>query len=679
MTALLEHLFVVDWNNDGDYVDTGEDVTARVRGNRGFSATRGRDQIRELAPPMAGFSSKRLDNTSRDYSPENASSPLAGNLVPGRSMRALATRHNDTFDRADDAAALGTPDVGNAYTVASGTWGISANKAYNVTDTDGNTVYTDVGTPDAVMQATIRGTLNHATIYRVPLLMFRRGDANNHLRVELRNGAVDLKKMDGGVVSTLATAAQTTADDTDYTVRVLLEGNVIHVAVDGTLRITHTLSGGDTKYAGSTYTGFGMRLLKSGAPAVAARWDNLRVYTAIATTRLDGLPQVPDRGKRYVEVTGLGTLSRLRGQRASTALYQNITTDVALGHVLNAIGMTDTALRSFETGKTTLLWWWLDDDDAFDALAELLATEGPGAAIFEDGRGRIVFQNRHHRVTNSRSTSSQGTFSDTGSEPLFITPFHYDPGLHNIINECVVDVTTRSAKATSVVWTLGQTVALAPNESRKYIARNDAPFTAAITPASGTDYTVSAGSLSSVSLDRTSGQSVTVTLTAGASGATVTGLQLRAQLVSTDYTTRIANTIDTSTSKGKYGTRTFTFDTRQEIAVNEAQDFANAIVRAYQEPRATITFAISATTKERADQAMQREISDRVTVVEAQTGLNDAAYIDQVRHIARQAGGLHHAVFGCEKVVDESTYAVWGTTVWSNAAGTTPGAGVWAY
>lgn len=76
----------VDWSNDGDFSDTGEDVSARTA-----SATvrweRGRDQIRALAPPMAGSLSCTLDNTSGDYSPENASSPLYGNVEPGRDLR----------------------------------------------------------------------------------------------------------------------------------------------------------------------------------------------------------------------------------------------------------------------------------------------------------------------------------------------------------------------------------------------------------------------------------------------------------------------------------------------------------------------------------------------------------------------------------------------------------------
>jgi len=44
----------IDWNDDADYSDTGEDVSTRVLANPGIAIDRGRDQVRSLAPPMAG-------------------------------------------------------------------------------------------------------------------------------------------------------------------------------------------------------------------------------------------------------------------------------------------------------------------------------------------------------------------------------------------------------------------------------------------------------------------------------------------------------------------------------------------------------------------------------------------------------------------------------------------------
>lgn len=388
------------------------------------------------------------------------------------------------------------------------------------------------------------------------------------------------------------------------------------------------------------------------------------------TGYLDDIPQFPELSKRSVGLPSLGGFSKLAGQNVSTQVYQNITTDVALGHLLDAAGWSATA-RTLDTGKTTLAWWWLDNEDAFQAARALLNTEGPGAALYEDGSGNIVFESRHYRLTTARSTTAQATFADTGAEPKFLaTPFSYNPALKDILNVAQITVKTRTAKSASVVWSLGQTVTLSPSEVRQYVATSSDPFTGAITPVNATDYTVSAGGLSSVTLSRTSGASTIVTLTAGSSGATVTGLQLRAQLVSTDNSVLVSNTVDTSASIAKYGRQVFALDTRAEIAANVAQDLVNAIVGLYQNPRPTVTFQVSNGHADRLTQILSRQISDRITITESQTVLSADFFIERIEHQVMQAGLHHITTFGCEKA-SNAGYAVWGTSLW--------GTGKWGF
>ena len=502
----------IDWDNSATFLDAaGEDVSSRVRAAPGISCTRGRDQIRALAPPAAGSLMATLDNQSQDYSPENGASPLDGNLLPGRRVR---------------------------YVSATGT----------------RYLYEEAG-----------------------------------LTYEQSGVAYD-------------------SDATSYTL-----------------------------------------------------WTGL----------LDDLPQHPEALSKSVDSPALGTLSRLAGKTISTALYSSITTDVALGHLLDAAGWP-AADRVLDTGKTTLGYWWLDNEDALQAALTLFSTEGPGAALYEDGQGRIVFESRHYRLLTARSITAQVTLRDTGAEPLFSAPFVYNPNLKNVINACTVTVKTRTAKTLAVIWSLGSTVTLGPNESRTYTARasGDDPFTAAVTPVDATDYTVSAGSLSTVSLDRTSGASVTVTLTAGSSGATVTGLQLRAQAVTVDSSTDLSQSVDVTTSQDRYGVRTYALPVRAELPINTAQDFCNAVVSRYQAPRATVQLTLNNGNDTRLTQALSREISDRLTVVEAQSVISDDFFIEQIAHQAR-AGGRHHlTTFSCEKApaVD---YAIWGTAIW--------GTSVWAF
>ena len=68
--------FYVDWLNDGDFVDTNDEVTTIAGGNvlaaDGMTIAYGRDQARAFSPVRAGEAAFKLNNASRMYSPENA-------------------------------------------------------------------------------------------------------------------------------------------------------------------------------------------------------------------------------------------------------------------------------------------------------------------------------------------------------------------------------------------------------------------------------------------------------------------------------------------------------------------------------------------------------------------------------------------------------------------------------
>ena len=80
-----EYVLAVDWNGDDDFSDTGEDVTARTLQ---CEWKRGSDYASQLVgKAVAGTLTATLNNESADYSTFNTSSPLTGNLVPGRKVK----------------------------------------------------------------------------------------------------------------------------------------------------------------------------------------------------------------------------------------------------------------------------------------------------------------------------------------------------------------------------------------------------------------------------------------------------------------------------------------------------------------------------------------------------------------------------------------------------------------
>jgi len=89
------YVLAVDWSGDGDFGDTGEDVTARTLQ---CEWKRGNDYASQLVgKAIAGTLTAILNNESGDYSTFNTSSPLAGNLVPGRKVKLTGNDGTTTF------------------------------------------------------------------------------------------------------------------------------------------------------------------------------------------------------------------------------------------------------------------------------------------------------------------------------------------------------------------------------------------------------------------------------------------------------------------------------------------------------------------------------------------------------------------------------------------------------
>lgn len=74
----------VDWAGDGSFASPGDTITGDLLSG-GIRSAYGRDQARQLSPSaVVGTMSLSVINVNNVYSPDNASSPLAGNLDPAR-------------------------------------------------------------------------------------------------------------------------------------------------------------------------------------------------------------------------------------------------------------------------------------------------------------------------------------------------------------------------------------------------------------------------------------------------------------------------------------------------------------------------------------------------------------------------------------------------------------------
>jgi len=84
-TQRLETRLFVDWDNNGDYEGTYDNITTDVLE---VSFTRGRDYASQLSGnSISGTLTARIANNDGKYSPSNASSVLAGNMLPARPVQ----------------------------------------------------------------------------------------------------------------------------------------------------------------------------------------------------------------------------------------------------------------------------------------------------------------------------------------------------------------------------------------------------------------------------------------------------------------------------------------------------------------------------------------------------------------------------------------------------------------
>ncbi|MCY3801120.1 MAG: hypothetical protein OXG46_06045 [Chloroflexi bacterium] len=409
--------------------------------------------------------------------------------------------------------------------------------------------------------------------------------------------------------------------------------------------------------------------------------------------------QRPEQERQSTDLSAVGRAARLKGVKVSTALYENIRVDEAMGRVLDAAGWP-AAARSLAAAKTTLEWFWADEQDAWELLVSLYYTEGPGAMLFEGRGGELVFRNRHQALTLTASNTAQTTLRSTGALPRIAGGFEHDSGIEHIINDASVTVARRSAKPPETVWTVGETLELAPNETRKLNARarstgsgqagsggsgkgsSGGPFKDATAPVEGTDYDLAAGSLASASLDRTSGAWVELTLTAGPDGATVTapastldgessedsdeGLRLRARPVTVDSETLVTSRADAADSIARHGRRTLPseYAIRPEIARNVAQDLADAIVAFYKTGREMVEAPLMNSDAVTESAQLDRDLGDRIRI-DAESGNYDVEQDFRILGITHEILNQRvlRTVWHCEESNDNE-YAAWGAAQW---------------
>jgi hypothetical protein len=327
----------------------------------------------------------------------------------------------------------------------------------------------------------------------------------------------------------------------------------------------------------------------------------------------------------------------------STAVYTGIRTGDAINIILDAIGWTGG--RSIDPGATCMPYWWAEGVDAATAVNQMVDAEGLPAIAYVQG-STFYFRDRHHRILNARSVTSQATFSHIypsagfGAElKIKKGEFTYEDGQNFIVNTVNFDVPIRATANPTAVWSSDSPISLKSGEVQTFgVSSGSDPFvnaTVALTTRNGTVVPT---------LDRTSGAAVTLTLTAS-SNAVVDSLVVTANLIPVVRTIKVVKT--DAGSVLNYGPQTWTTDPPAYVNQYDALAIAARLVASFAYRKPSLTFTVSGYTPAVAATLLQLQVSDRVTVRNDLGGINADFMIEQITYTIKNLD-LLEVKFGCQ-------------------------------
>jgi hypothetical protein len=399
-------------------------------------------------------------------------------------------------------------------------------------------------------------------------------------------------------------------------------------------------------------------------------------------------PQVFLGGDATAILEATGPLGQINLDQIEVAMVTSQRTDQVVDDILDAAGWgSGSGYRTLDTGLTTISRYWANRTYSVGALQEVESTEG--GFIRESKDGKVVFDNRHHRLAGV-GLESQATYSDASGAARVYSTLILDDPLPHIFNIFQADIQNYTVAGEATLWTLSEKGAnspsIVPGVARTWIARyptrasvNSAEAVNAwtTTNSGGTDMTANTqagGGGTNVSSDigisvSKSSETMAITLTNnGTVTAYITLLQARGTAVSADDPVTIEAT--DSTSQTAFGKRTWPSRTKFLPTSDEGIDWADFNLSIYKDPTAVLRLSYFANRDDNAiNEMLDRDISERVTVVAANTAdldINRDFFIEAVSHQI-SANRLHKVTYLLSDAEQFSDWWVWGTSKWGTS------------
>uniref|UniRef100_A0A6M3IQ23 Putative tail protein n=1 Tax=viral metagenome TaxID=1070528 RepID=A0A6M3IQ23_9ZZZZ len=367
----------------------------------------------------------------------------------------------------------------------------------------------------------------------------------------------------------------------------------------------------------------------------------------------------PHKTEQDAIITASDGIDYLSRHDMATALYKDVKTGIIHDYILTDANWL--RLARLDDGQDTVPYWYGHGVKSRTAQEEI--DDNEQGFSYVDGFGYFNFEDRHHRSIAEHQTS-QATFDNTMSN------IFYSLNPKNVYNIIRATVTPWELQSSTTLWTLEEIPSIPIGESKTWWAdasiNGESVFVDAWTTlVASTDYTANSQSDGGGS-DMTSDIAVTlnklaktlkITLTNNGTSITyITLLQARGTYY--DDKTKVTLKAEDTTSQDNYQKRTFKLDGKYMADTDKAQDYVNYAIGKYKNPRAEISMSIMNQDDTVLAQILGLEISDRITVVNDNLGLNSDYFVDYMGHDISMGGKLHTVTYRLADCINEDFWAL---------------------
>ena len=636
---------MVDWSGKGKFASSDDDITAATLGL--FLR-----HLRDLGSEYidAARLDIRLANADHKYSPPNGKSDLSGNLEPGRKVWLRAAFPCDMF-----AGVAGTildshaPDYGESYAWSSPSSDFcianGGGAKTNGTRTGKRISTMDFALADASLGCDFTrgsGATQHGG------LTLRYSDANNFLYVRVNGSAVQLRKVDDGTDSLLASASLNwNAADTHF-IQAELHGESIRVFVGRKqlIAVSSNFNASATRHG----------LYCDGAADHI--WHQFGGWASLFYGDLHSIEPQPNAKQCHIRAYDeMRRLDNVTLYMYATSSFPQ-TSDEILGDILDYAGV-DSAARILDTGAVLVPQLWspaLWDEQASDEIRRLQDEED--GFVYVDGRGFWRMESRAHRAsaphTKAKATLQATSAADSASDDsagAYFSSLHWSDGVGDIENKLFMRIRDAKNEGHRTAWTLGEKPYFSAGETREFLAESkDYDVVGGqLTPKKNTDYTANTqanGGGTDITDELTvtypatrlyNGKGTLIRVKFGGTAGYLTRLGMRTvNALAFDAPVLVSST--NTSSQASYGQRIRSIDARWTREAHRAQTTLNVRLARRSKQRATIIVALPNGSTLNTLLALQLRLSDRITLQYEAMGVDGDFYIEGSTLDVAQAG-----------------------------------------